>query len=73
MNKENNKNIEHSLGAFIGKYGVPEHLTYDGAAVQVGSKIIFQNPVSKHEIQTKRSALRRPNENLSKGSIGEIK
>ena len=73
MNKENNKNIGHSLGAFIGKYGVLEHLTYDAEAVQVRSKITFQNHVGKHEIQTQRSALRIPNENPSKGSIGEIK
>ena len=48
MNKANNENIGHSVGAFIKKYGVPEHLTYDGAAVQVGSKTIFQNHVRKH-------------------------
>ena len=65
MNKENNKNIGHSLGAFIGKYGVPEHLTYDGADIQVGSRIIFQNHIRKHEIQTQQSALRIPNENPS--------
>ena len=52
MNKENNENIGYSLGAFIIEYVVPGHLTYDGAAVQVGSKTIFQNHVSKHEIQT---------------------
>ena len=52
MNKENNENIGYSLGAFFIEYVVPEHLTYDGAAVQVGSKTIFQNHVSKHEIQT---------------------
>ena len=52
MNKANNENIGHSLCAFISKYGLPEHLTYDGASVQVGSKTIFQNHVRKDEIQT---------------------
>ena len=48
VNIANNDNIGNSLGAFISKYGVPEHLTYDGAAVQVGSKNIFQNHIRKH-------------------------
>ena len=73
MNKENNKNIGHSLGALISKYGVPLHLIYDGAAVQVGSNNIFQNHVRKHEIQTQKSAPQRLNENPSEGSIREIK
>ena len=54
MNKSNNDNIGHSLGAFISEYGVTEHLTYYGAAAQVGSRTIFQNHVRKHEIQTQR-------------------
>ena len=41
MKKPNNENIGHSLGALIRKYGVPEQLTYDGAAIKVGSKTTF--------------------------------
>ena len=41
MKKSNNKNIGHSLGALIRKYGVPEQLTYDGAAIKVGTKTTF--------------------------------
>ena len=67
MKKLNNENIGNSLGAFISKYGVPEHLNYDGAAVQAGSKTISQNHLRKHEIQTQQSAPRRTNENPSKG------
>ena len=69
MDKANNENIRHSLGVFISEFGVPEHLTFYGAAVQVVSKTIFQNHVRNHEIQTQGSALRRPNENQSVGSI----
>ena len=73
MNKSNNKNIEHNLGAFIREYGVPEQPTYDGAAFRVGSKTIYQNHVRKHDIQNQRSAPRIPNEHKSKRSISEIK
>ena len=73
MNKANKENIGHILGAFISEYRVPEQLTYDGTAVQVGSKTIFQNHVRKHEIQTQRSAPQIPNESPYEGSIREIK
>ena len=73
MERANNKNIGHSLGAFISGFGVPEHLTFYGAAVQVGSKSIFQNHVRKHEIQNQRSAPRRPNKKPYEGSIREVK
>ena len=61
MDKANNENIGHSLGAFISEFGVPEHLKFDGAAVQVGSKTIFQNHVRNNEIRNQRSSPRRPN------------
>ena len=67
MNKANNNNIGHSLGGFISKYVVPEHLTYDSAAVKVGRKTISQNHKSNNEIQTQQSAPQRPNENAPKG------
>ena len=73
MKKSKNNSIGHNLGAFISKYGEPEHLTYDGAAVQVGRNKIFQNHVRKHEIHTQQSPLRIPYENTSEGSICEIK
>ena len=73
MDKANYENIGHSLGAFISEFGVPEHLNFDGAAVQVGIKTIFQNHVRKYDIQNQRSALKRPNKNLSEGSIREVK
>ena len=73
MDKVNTENIGRSLGVFISEFGVPERLTFYGAAVQVGSKTIFQNHVRKHEIRTQRSSLRRPNENPSEGYIWEVK
>ena len=73
MDKANIKNIGHILGAFISEFGVQEHLKFDSAAVQVGSKTILQNHVINHEIQTQRSAPRRPNKNPSEGSIWEVK
>ena len=54
MKKSNNKNTGHSLGTFIRKYVLPEHLTYDGAAVQVVSTTIFKNHVRKNYIQNQR-------------------
>ena len=73
MDKANNENIGHSLGAFISEFGVPEHLTFYGDAVQVGNKTIFRNHVRKYEIRTQSSDLRRPNENPSEGYIREVK
>ena len=73
MDKANNENIGHILGAFISEFGVPEHLQFDGAAVQVGSKTILQNHVINIEIRTQRSSSMRPNENPSEGSIQEVK
>ena len=33
MDKANNENIEHILGAIISEFRILEHLTFDGAAV----------------------------------------
>ena len=73
MDKANNEKIGQSLGAFISEFGVPEHLTFDGAVVEVGSKTIFRNHVRNNEIQTQRSSPRIPNKNLDEGSIREVK
>ena len=61
MQKADNDNVGYTLSAFCDEFGVPEHLTYDGAAVQVGSKTSFQKIVRKNEIKTHTSAPRRPN------------
>ena len=71
--KVDGEHVGNSLRSFISDYGVPEHLTYDGAAVQVGRKTDFQKTIRKHEIKPHTSAPRRPNENPTEGSIREIK
>ena len=73
MDKASNEKIGHSLGAFISEFGLLEHMTFDGAAVQVGIKTIFQDHIRNHDIQTQRSPPRRPNENPYEGSIQEVK
>ena len=73
MDKANNENIGHRLGEFINEFGIPKHLTFDGASIQVGSKTIFQNHVIKHEIQNQRLSSIRSNEKPSEGSIRDVK
>ena len=41
MPKANGENVGNSLNDFIHDYGAPDHLTFDGAAVQVVSKTKF--------------------------------
>lgn len=62
LRKTDNESVGNSLKAFISDYGAPERLTYDGAAVQVGSKTLFQKILRRYEIISKVSAPRRPNE-----------
>ena len=73
MVKANNENVGHSLNKFISDIGAPEHLTFDGASVQVGRKTLFQEIIRKHEIRTHTSGPRRPNENPAEGVIREMK
>ena len=73
IRRANNDNVENSLNNFINDYGIPDHLTYDGAAVQVGSKTKFQETIHRSRINTHVSAPRRPNEIPVEGSIREVK
>ncbi len=73
MEKANNKNVGRSLKSFIHQYGAPAHLTYDGAAVQVGRHTIFQDTLKTYEIDSHVSGPRRPNENPAEGAIRDIK
>ena len=63
----------YSLSKFVSDYGAPEHLTFDGAAVQVGRNTYFQNSIRKNDIKYHVSAPHRPNENSAEGNIREIK
>ena len=73
MKAINGENVGTSLGNFIHEYGVPERLTFDGAAIQVGKSTKFMNYIRKHYIDYHVSSPRRPNENPVEGSIREIK
>ena len=46
----------------VNDHGAPEHLTCDGAAVQVGRKTTFHKSLQNHDIECHVSAPRRPNE-----------
>ena len=65
--------IGDSLQDFIHDFGVPEHLTFDGARAQEGKNTKFMQSIRKHQIRNKLSAPRRPNENPSESAIREIK
>ena len=65
--------IGNTLKDFISDYGVPEHLTFDGALVQTGRNTDFMKAIKKYEIKHHTSSPRRPNENPAEGSIREIK
>ena len=73
MPRANGENVGNSLNDFIHEFGAPEHLTSDGAAVQVGSKTKFVDTLRRNHIRHHTSAPRRPNENPAEGSIRELK
>ena len=73
MKSTSAENVGTSLGHFIHEYGVPEKLTFDGAAIQVGDNTKFMQYIRKHYINFHVSSPRRPNENPVEGSIREIK
>ena len=73
MKKANGESVGGSLRDFVSDYGRPDHLTYDGAAVQTGKGTDFHKTARKHEIRYHVSAPRRPNENPAEGAIREIK
>ena len=43
----NGEQVGHSLSAFISEFVAPDHLTYDGAEVQVGTNTSFMNMVRR--------------------------
>jgi hypothetical protein len=72
LTRANGEQVGYSLANFIHEYGAPEHLTFDGAAVQVGSSTLFKDNLRQDEIKHHVSAPRRPNENPAEGAIREI-
>jgi hypothetical protein len=73
LSRANGEQVGHSLSNFINDYGAPEHLTFDGAAIQVGSSTLFQDNLRRAEIRHHVSAPRRPNENPAEAAIHDIK
>jgi hypothetical protein len=67
------KHVGDTLTQFINDYGVPEHLTFDGASVQTGPKTRFMEAIRKYEIKYHVSGPRRPNENPAEQAIHEVK
>ena len=65
--------IGTTLKDFISDYGVPEHITFDGALVQTGRKTMFMQTIKKYDMKYHVSSPRRPDENPAEGSIREIK
>ena len=73
LSRINGEQVGEALADFVHEYGAPEHLTFDGASVQTGSKTRFQEVVRKSGIDYHVSQPRRPNENPAEQSIREIK
>ena len=65
--------IGQSLKDFTHDFGIPNHLTFDGAQAQVGKGTLFMKTVKQYDIKYHVSAPRRPNENPAEGSIGQLK
>ena len=73
LSKANNEQIGQSLKDFIFEYGAPSKLTYDGAAVQVGSKTLFQETIRRADIKHHVSSPYRSNENPAESAIRDLK
>ena len=61
------------LKLFISQFGVPEYLTFDGAAEQCGKGALFMQQVIKHDIHKHLSEPHRHNENTVEEVIWEIR
>ena len=73
MKRANGENVGHSLAEFIHQYGAPNHLTFDGAAVQKGTNTIFYENLRKGQIKWHMSGPRRAEQNPAEGAIRELK
>ena len=73
LKQANGDSIGESLLDLIHDFGVPEHLTFDGATAQEGKNTKFMKTIRKHQMKHKISGPRRPNENPSESAIREIK
>ncbi|KAI2499334.1 Reverse transcriptase (RNA-dependent DNA polymerase) [Fragilaria crotonensis] len=62
-----------ALRQFIGEYGRPERLTFDGSQEQCGRKTEFMKNVRKYSINFHITEPYRPNHNFAEGVIREIR
>ena len=51
MTKVNGESVGDTLGDFVSDFGIPDHLTFDGAKVQVGNNTKFRKNIQKHDIK----------------------
>ena len=54
-------------------YGVPEHLTFDGAISQLGNNTLFMKTINKFGTRYHDSSPSLPNYNPTEGEIHDIK
>jgi hypothetical protein len=73
IQKVDGTQVGDTLTQFINDYGVPEHPTFDGAAVQTGPKTRFMEAIRRYEIKYHVSCPRRPNDNPAEQAIHEVK
>ena len=71
--KADNENVGNSLASFISQYGIPEHLTFDGAMVQRGRSTRFMSIIRINEIKFHISGPYWPDQNPAEGLIRETK
>ena len=69
----NDSQVGPSLARFISEYGIPDKLTMDGAAVQVGRDTTIMETVRRANIDHHISGPYRPEENPAEGGIRELK
>ena len=65
--------IGQSYVDFSHDFGIPEHLTFDGAVAQTGKGTLFMKSIKKFDTQYHVSSPRRPNENPVESTVREIK
>lgn len=73
IERANGQRVGDTLGSFIADYGIPDHLTYDGALVQTGTNTRFMDLIRRNDIRYHVSAPRRPNENPAEAAIRDLK
>ena len=73
MKRANGENVGNTLSEFVHNYGAPEHLTFDGAAVQKGTNTLFYENLRRSQIKWHMSGPRRAEQNPAEAAIRELK